>query len=89
LTKAEVRISKHVYISHRFKGLKAFVLHCLIILGGLIGKLIPAVLSIPFFFNKKLRSYGRLYIRLLGYYFSAIAAKTWLSERAPNFPKNR
>ncbi len=88
LTKAEVRISKHVYISHRIKGCKAFILHSLIIMGGLIGKLLPAVFSIPFFFNKKLRSYGRLYVRLLGYYFSAISVKTWLSERAPNFRKN-
>ncbi len=87
ITKAEVRISKHVYISLRFTGLKAFILHFLIVLGSVLGKLIPALLSIPFFFNRKLRAYRSLYSRLLGYYLQAIWNGTWLSPRAPNFSK--
>jgi len=85
ITKAEVRISKHVYISHQFKGVKAFVIHLFIILGSVFEKLIPALLGIPFFFNRKLRSYGLLYIRLLSYYLSALTNRTWLSPRAPNY----
>ena len=87
ITKAEVRISKHVYISHRFKGLKAFIIHLLIFFGSAFSKLIPAVLSIPCFFNRKLRSYGFMYFRLLTYYFSALVNGTWLSSRAPNYRK--
>ena len=87
LTKSEVRISKHVYISHRFKGLKAFVIHLFIFLGGVFGKLIPAVFGIPFFFNRKLNSYTRLYLRLVAYYFHALKNRTWLSGRAPNYHK--
>ncbi|RKD91179.1 glycosyltransferase family 2 protein [Mangrovibacterium diazotrophicum] len=87
LTKAEVRISKHVYVSRHFTGLKAFVMHLFTIIGGLIGKLLPALLSIPFFFNRKLRAYGRLYVRLLTYYFNAIVNRSWMSPRAMNFKK--
>lgn len=87
ITKTEVRISKHVYISHRFKGAKAFIIHLFIILGSVVGKLIPALLGIPFFFNRKLRSYGRIYIRLLGYYLLALRKGTWVSPRAPNYHK--
>lgn len=85
LAKAEVRISKHVYVSHQFNGVKAFLLHLFTILGSVFGKLIPTLFSIPFFFNRKLRSYGRLYVRLWAYYFGVIKNGTWLSPRAPNF----
>jgi len=87
LTKSEVRISKHVYVSRRFKGIKAGMLHTLCFLGGMVGKLIPALLGIPFFFNRKLQSYSRLYLRLVTYYLGVLKNQTWLSPRSPNFQK--
>ena len=84
LTKAEVRISKHVYVWNHFSGFRAFFMHTMCIIGALVGKLLPALLSIPFFFSRKLRTYGRLYFRLLAYYTHALQSRTWLSPRSPN-----
>lgn len=87
LTKAEVRISKHRFIARHYRGAEAFLMHLMSVIGILLGKLIPALLSVPLFFHQKLRFYGRLYLLVLGYYLNGVVNKTWMSPRAPNFGK--
>ncbi|WP_163708336.1 glycosyltransferase [Mangrovibacterium lignilyticum] len=87
LTKAEVRISKHVFVSRHFSGLKAFLMHFMTAAGFLIGNLFVALLSLPLFFVPKLNAYGRLYLNVLSNYISAIRYRTWVSPRSVNYQK--
>ncbi len=85
LTKAEVRISRHVFISRHYRGLLGVWLHTVAITSNLLEKLVPTLLSLPLFFVPKLVMYRRLYVRILGYYAEALKNRTWLSPRSPNF----
>lgn len=85
LTKAEVRIAKHQFVARHYRGVPALLMHLMSMMGILLGKLIPALLSIPFFFHRKLASYGRLYLRVLAYYLQVPLHRSWMSPRAPNF----
>ena len=82
LTKAEVIISLHVFLSNHYSPVRAVGLHLMVMLDVLVVNLIPALLGIPFFFVKKLNLYNRLYFRLVVYYLHALAKRTWLSPRS-------
>ncbi|MFA5326683.1 MAG: glycosyltransferase family 2 protein [Prolixibacteraceae bacterium] len=85
LTKAEVIISLHVFLSKHNSGIRALGLHFMVIAGGLTSKLIPALLGIPLFFVKRLNVYSRLYLLLVTYYFQAVGRRSWLSSRSIKF----
>lgn len=87
LTKSEVIISRHVYLSQHYRGLSAVGLHFVVISGVLLGKLIPALLGLPLFFVRRLNQYTHLYRRLLAYYFLVPFRGTWLSPRSVNYKK--
>jgi GT2 family glycosyltransferase len=89
LTKTEVIISKHVYISNQFPtGIKLY-LHSLLIIGVLTEKIILSLLSLFLFFIPKLKV-NRLMLRnLFLYYFNAIQKRTWISPRAMNYLKTK
>jgi hypothetical protein len=87
LTKTEVVISFHVYLSKHFKGFLSGFLHFMIILNILVIKLIPALLGLLFFFVTKLNIISRVYIQLIAYYYSAIVNRTWLSKRSVLYGK--
>ncbi len=87
LTKTEVIISKHVYISNQFSiGIKLY-LHSLLILGVLSEKIILSLLSLFLFFIPKLKVNRLMLKNLLVYYFNALQKKTWISPRAMNYLK--
>jgi GT2 family glycosyltransferase len=87
VTKAEVTISLHVFLSRHYSCIKALFLHMMVIADVLIVKLIPALLGIPFFFIKRFNLYSRLYIKLIYYYIQAIYHGTWLSPRSIKYKK--
>jgi GT2 family glycosyltransferase len=87
LTKTEVLISKHVYISNNFSTFTAFLLHIRLIFGTLFEKLLLAILSIPLFFVKKLKVNQFIFINYINYLFNAMLHKTFISPRAVNFSK--
>ncbi len=87
LTKTEVLISKHVYISNNFSTFTAFLLHIRLIFGTLFEKLLLTILSIPLFFVKKLKVNQFIFINYINYLFSAMLHKTFISPRAVNFSK--
>lgn len=88
LTKAEVLISRHVYVSRHFNHYKSLLLHTFCIAENMISLLIPFLLSIPFFFLRKLVVYRGIYKNLSLYYIECIYKNTWMSNRAPNFEKH-
>ncbi|WP_165499041.1 glycosyltransferase family 2 protein [Gramella sp. KN1008] len=87
ITKSEVIISKHVYISNHFSGIKRPVLHLLLILGVLSEKIILSVLLILFAPSKAKLNFFILK-KLFAYYTNAISNNTWLSKRSVNYQKS-
>ena len=85
LTKTEVEISRHVYISKHETGIKARYMHIFLILNNLILGFLPALLGILFFFVNNLSANSKIYARLFHYYLSVFRTGIWLSERSVNF----
>jgi len=82
LTKSEVVISLHVFLSKHYSKVHALGLHSMVIFDALVIKLFPAILGLPLFFVKKLNVYSRLYCLLIGYYLQAMFRGTWLSAKS-------
>ena len=87
LTKAEVIISKHVYISNHFSKSTKVLTHSLLLIFGLLTQFLFAIVGAIFFFIPKLNVQLFLFINLIKYYFNALIKGTWLSKRAPNYAK--
>ncbi|RTZ07354.1 glycosyltransferase [Flavobacterium sp. GSP6] len=89
LTKTEVIISKHVYISNQFSTGIQLYLHTLLILGVLSEKLFLSLLSVFLFFIPKLKV-NRLMLKNLSiYYLNVLRKQTWISPRAMNYLKTK
>jgi len=87
LTKTEVHISRHLYISKHEKGNRAFLMHLILIVNNLLLGLLPALLGTVFFFVKRLYILTRIYLRVAGYYLQVMRTDNWHSMRSVNFPK--
>ncbi len=87
LTKTEVFISRHLYISKHSKGFEGFYMQTFLIFNNLITILIPAFLGMILFFNKKLRVVSITYAGILKYYINALFHRTWISTRSVNYLK--
>lgn len=87
LTKTEVLISKHVYISNNFTKITGFFLHIRLIFGVIFEKLLLTLLSIPLFFIKKLQVNRLIFKNYLTYLFSVISNQSFISPRSVNFKK--
>ena len=85
LTKTEVNISRHVYVSKHETGLLAMYMHLFLILNNVLFGLIPAIPGFVFFMNSKLNSISMTYIQLIGYYLNVIATGTWISKRSVHY----
>ncbi|MBI5009165.1 MAG: glycosyltransferase family 2 protein [Bacteroidia bacterium] len=88
VTKAEVVISRHIYINKHKKGIERFIIQCFLITNTLISSGITALAGIIFFFIPKLFLRTFVYGRILEYYLSAFVRGTWLSPRSVNYPKS-
>lgn len=84
ITKSEVIKSRHTYISNYFTKRENSYLHFVLIIGYAISIGLLAILSIPFFFIKKLQVNRFKSIELYSYYKHVYTNKTWLSERSMN-----
>ncbi|MCX6220527.1 MAG: glycosyltransferase family 2 protein [Bacteroidia bacterium] len=85
LTKTEVYISRHLYISKHENEGKAFSMHLILILNSLLLGAIPALLGTILFFIRPLQMYRRIYTRLVEYYFNVIFSGKWLSVKSVNY----
>ena len=84
LTKTEVIISRHVYISKHFRGLTGYLLQALLVISNLFTGLLNSVLGIILFFLPKILVRVIIFGRLLSYYTSALGGVTWVSRRSVN-----
>jgi GT2 family glycosyltransferase len=86
ITKTEVVISKHVYLSTHFKGFKKFVLLSMVILNTSFSKTLLAIIGILFFFIPKLKLNIYLFAEMFSYYHQSLRKGSWLSSRSMNLP---
>ncbi|HEY5510865.1 MAG TPA: glycosyltransferase family 2 protein [Prolixibacteraceae bacterium] len=86
VTKTEVHISRHVYISKHENFGKAILMHTILILNNMVLGLIPALIGLPLFFVKSFGVNSLTYFRLMNYYLSVISSGTWLSHRSVKYP---
>jgi len=88
LTKTEVNISRHEYISLHENGLKEVLIHAFLVLNNLIFGLLSAIPGVILFFNKRLFTASKVYAKLLNYYFNAFLRDTWISPRSVRHPES-
>lgn len=85
LTKTEVNISRHVYISKNESGIKAFYMHLFLVLNNLLFGIVPAIVGVLFFFVKRLNVSSAIYFQLVSYYLNCLRGGKWMSKRSVNF----
>ena len=85
LTKTEVYISNHLYISKHKSGIDSFLIQSYLIILNLLGGLFSAILGSFLFAIPKLNVKALIYFRLVGYYFGVLKHRSWISPRSVNF----
>jgi GT2 family glycosyltransferase len=87
ITKTEVHISRHLYISKHKSGLDKALIQAFLIINNLISGGFMALLGLMFFFIPKLFSRTLIYFRLISYYTGSLLRLSWISPRSVNFKK--
>ncbi|MBL7858300.1 MAG: glycosyltransferase family 2 protein [Cyclobacteriaceae bacterium] len=86
LTKSEVLISRHVYVSKHFTGIKRSLMQAYLVFDNLIiSHLLISLIGVVLFFIPSINAYTKLYRNILTYYRHVVVNKTWLSPRSVNF----
>ena len=88
LTKTEVKISCHEYVSQHDNGAKEVLMHAFLVLNNLILGLFSAIPGLIFFSNRPLLIATKAYLKLLHYYFKAFLLDTWISPRSLKHPES-
>lgn len=89
LTKTEVHISRHIYISKHKTGLDRVLIQTFLIINNLISGGLMALLGLLFFFVPKVFVRTLIYFRLISYYTGSLFRLSWISPRSVNFHKKR
>ncbi|MDP3002773.1 MAG: galactosyltransferase-related protein, partial [Bacteroidales bacterium] len=87
LTKTEVHISRHIYISKHKTGLDKVLIQTFLIINNLISGGLMALLGLLFFFVPKVFARTLIYFRLINYYTGSLFRRSWISPRSVNFHK--
>jgi hypothetical protein len=86
LTKAEVMISRHVYVQKHISGISNTITQSYLVINNLFFEpLFLALAGLLLFFNPKVFTYTLRYFSLLRYYYNALRNNSWLSPRSLNF----
>ena len=88
LTKTEVYISRHVYISKHKSGFEKLLIQSFLIINNIISGFIAAVSGLALFFIPKAFVRTRIFLRLIGYYVGSLFRASWISPRSVNFQRN-
>ena len=82
MTKSEVKMSHHVFISKHFSGLRRVLMHTELIIIDTLSTSIYALLSLLLFTSSKLKIKRLLWLNLIKYYLHCIRMRQWLSPRS-------
>jgi GT2 family glycosyltransferase len=85
LTKTEVFISRHVYISKHKKGTGKFLIQTFLVLNNLITGGLTALMGLVLFFIPKAFARTLIYFRLIRYYVNSTFRSSWISPRSVNY----
>jgi len=85
LTKTEVHISRHIYISKHKKGMDRIAIQTFLVINNLISGGFMALLGLLFFFVPKLFARTLIFFRLIRYYAGSVFRQSWISPRSVNF----
>lgn len=88
ITKTEVLISRHVYMSKHMKGVSRFLTESFMVINNLITNLITAIPGLILFFVPKLFIRTLMFVKLIRYYLGALSNMTWISPRSANYGKH-
>jgi hypothetical protein len=88
LTKTEVYISRHVYISKHKKGIEKYLIQLFMVINNLISGGIMALFGLLLFFIPKMFSRTMIFFRLIGYYTGSAFRLSWISPRSVNYHNN-
>jgi GT2 family glycosyltransferase len=86
LTKTEVYISRHLYISKHKRGVEKSIIQIFLVINNLISGLSIALVGLILFFIPKLFSRTLIFLKLISYYMTSIAHLSWISPRSVNYP---
>jgi len=89
LTKTEVHISRHVYISKHKKGIERFFIQTFLVINNLISGGVMALIGLIFFFIPGVFSRTIIFLRLITYYAESLLRFSWISPRSVNSEKYR
>lgn len=87
MTKTEVHKSRHIYLSKHERGVRAFIMHFILILDNMLFGLVPALAGLILFFVRRISIVPLIYLSLVQYYIKVMFRGTWLSERSVNYLK--
>jgi GT2 family glycosyltransferase len=87
ITKTEVQISRHLYISKHKRGLDMVIIQGFLVINNLVSGGIMALLGLLFFFIPKLFARTLIYLRLISYYAVSLLRLSWISPRSVNYIK--
>ena len=87
ITKTEVRISQHIYISKHKAGFENLFIQAFLILNNLISGGVMAFAGLLLFFIPKAFSRTLIYFRMITYYAGSLFKLSWSSHRSVNFRK--
>lgn len=87
LTKTEVHVSRHVYISKHKKGIEKILIHTFLILNNIITAGVMAILGLLLFFIPKVFARTLIFLKLIRYYIGSLIRFSWISSRSVNFLK--
>jgi GT2 family glycosyltransferase len=88
LTKTEVKISQHVYISKHMRGVERFCIQIFLVMNNIITGALMAMIGLLLFFIPKLLSRTLIFYGLMNYYSRALFRLSWISPRSFNYLKN-
>jgi GT2 family glycosyltransferase len=88
LTKTEVFISRHLYISKHKSGIEKVSIQIFLIVNNLISSGLTALPGLVLFFVPRLFVRTLIFVGLVKYYSGALLRFSWISPRSVNFRKS-
>jgi GT2 family glycosyltransferase len=85
LTKTEVHISRHLYISKHKSGIEKALIQSFLVINNIISGGIMAILGLIFFFIPKVFVRTIIFLRLISYYTGSLCRVSWISPRSVNY----
>lgn len=87
ITKTEVHISRHLYISKHKSGIEKTLIQVFLVINNIISGSIMAIPGLALFFIPKMFVRTLIFLRLISYYTGSLCRASWISPRSVNFIK--